>query len=602
MKKESLSIMTVKTLLAVIIFAGMGTIIIGGGYIIWEYGKNGTANQITKPADQETENYYDALEKKCDDGKCCLRSLKIMKENNYKEIDQNGKCPEGFEESFLPLKGIAGFCENSLKWCQPIQTKIISIKTDKIEYFTGEQVKIAIKNETDGIMYIPEYITIERFYDNKWEGIVRRTCPWDRLSYNDGYYFEAHSNNIYDWNQEERGCDMSKFMTYHKQVIAGKYRVKIPRSIREEERNKEEIIYSNEFTIREKENYCVDEENNRREIGEIWSESPTMFMECNEFGSVLSNYVLSCGDEKLIISNHGSFDENDIYRTTPLLPFFIATDYLLKYTWIIDDNKYPVSSGGPVGVFTSCENKKAEIFYFTGLGGAGHTKIFFDSNDNSITEIYCVDSSDEFYRENNPENFIVRKLEDGKRLNNFKPLENGKEICQEIKERYQELKETVIDTSDWQTYRNEEFGFEVKYPEEFLTKIEKVPVLQIFKNGKIEILHKIEFIDPQESNSVSITVHNNGNNYLLDQWLKKYKETNPVGAGLSKEKKIVVNGAEGLKGEFGCCSTYQNSVFLKNREKIYQIAGDYFDIIETRLHPNEDIFNQILSTFKFIEN
>lgn len=36
MKKEPLSIMIVKTLLAVIIFAGMGMIIIGGGYLIWE--------------------------------------------------------------------------------------------------------------------------------------------------------------------------------------------------------------------------------------------------------------------------------------------------------------------------------------------------------------------------------------------------------------------------------------------------------------------------------------------------------------------------------------------------------------------------------------
>ncbi|MCK5459746.1 hypothetical protein KAI52_01385 [Candidatus Parcubacteria bacterium] len=40
MKKESLSIIIVKTLLAVVIFAGMGIIIIGGGYIVGEYSKN----------------------------------------------------------------------------------------------------------------------------------------------------------------------------------------------------------------------------------------------------------------------------------------------------------------------------------------------------------------------------------------------------------------------------------------------------------------------------------------------------------------------------------------------------------------------------------
>ncbi len=116
MKKESLSVMTVKTLLAVLLFAGIGTIIIGGGYIIGEYSKNGTANQITKPANQEVENYYDALEKKCDGDSCCLSSLEYMKENNYKEADDNGRCSEGFDRDMMA-------CITSYHWCVPIKEK-----------------------------------------------------------------------------------------------------------------------------------------------------------------------------------------------------------------------------------------------------------------------------------------------------------------------------------------------------------------------------------------------------------------------------------------------------------------------------------------------
>ena len=56
MKKESLQTTTVKTLLAVLLFAGMGIIIIGGGCIIWEYSKNNADNQITKPVDIEELN------------------------------------------------------------------------------------------------------------------------------------------------------------------------------------------------------------------------------------------------------------------------------------------------------------------------------------------------------------------------------------------------------------------------------------------------------------------------------------------------------------------------------------------------------------------
>ena len=52
MPKESLSIITVKTLLAVIIFTGVGTIIVGGGLLIGKYYKN-QDNRFIKPAIQE---------------------------------------------------------------------------------------------------------------------------------------------------------------------------------------------------------------------------------------------------------------------------------------------------------------------------------------------------------------------------------------------------------------------------------------------------------------------------------------------------------------------------------------------------------------------
>ena len=44
------------------------------------------------------------------------------------------------------------------------------------------------------------------------------------------------------------------------------------------------------------------------------------------------------------------------------------------------------------------------------------------------------------------------------------PSENGEEMGEEI----EELPVSDIDTSNWKTYRNEEYGFEVKYPEGYL--------------------------------------------------------------------------------------------------------------------------------------
>ncbi len=113
MKKGSLSIMVVKTLLAVVFFTGIGIIIIGGVYIIREYSKNIENNQIIKPIDQQ-ENYYDLLEKKCDGDKCCLASLRHMKKSSYKEVDKNGKC---LEEFYMDAEK----CVTSYQWCVPIK-------------------------------------------------------------------------------------------------------------------------------------------------------------------------------------------------------------------------------------------------------------------------------------------------------------------------------------------------------------------------------------------------------------------------------------------------------------------------------------------------
>lgn len=135
MKKEPLSIIIVKTLLAVIIFVGLGTIIIGGGYLIGKDYKNETNNKITEPINQEMEDYYDALEKRCAIDSCCLASLKIMRENNYREVDKDGKCPEGFNK-------VATRCiYHPLDWCEPIEKRCAK---------AGEFVNsYKLKNKTD---------------------------------------------------------------------------------------------------------------------------------------------------------------------------------------------------------------------------------------------------------------------------------------------------------------------------------------------------------------------------------------------------------------------------------------------------------------------
>ncbi|MCK5475157.1 MAG: hypothetical protein KAI71_01060 [Candidatus Pacebacteria bacterium] len=112
-KKESFSLMTIKIFLAILLFTGMGVIVIGGVYIIGGYYNSEINNLTTKPVDQETESYYDLLEKECDNDRCCLASLRVT-EGIYKEIKEDGNCPNGFEISSFS-------CPKSLDWCEPIE-------------------------------------------------------------------------------------------------------------------------------------------------------------------------------------------------------------------------------------------------------------------------------------------------------------------------------------------------------------------------------------------------------------------------------------------------------------------------------------------------
>ncbi|MCK5416441.1 hypothetical protein KAI92_03375, partial [Candidatus Parcubacteria bacterium] len=132
-KKEPLSFFAVKLLLIILIFTTLVAIIISNVYIVQIQYKNVANNKITKAINQKTENYYDALEKKCAGESCCLSSFQYMKENNYKEVDKNGKCSDGLSRNTkycatsFNEKCPDGFNENMnrciilLSWCEPIK-------------------------------------------------------------------------------------------------------------------------------------------------------------------------------------------------------------------------------------------------------------------------------------------------------------------------------------------------------------------------------------------------------------------------------------------------------------------------------------------------
>lgn len=146
MKKEALSIMTVKTLLAVVIFTGIGTVIIGGGYIIWEYSKITNGNKTIQPisSDQELIHLQKSFNISIADS-----DYKIVEKNNLHLIKISG---HGFyeyrhkEKPVLPARTIqlripSNATINSvfIKGSNPVDLSVFNIpalnpKYDKYDY------------------------------------------------------------------------------------------------------------------------------------------------------------------------------------------------------------------------------------------------------------------------------------------------------------------------------------------------------------------------------------------------------------------------------------------------------------------------------------
>jgi hypothetical protein len=153
-----------------------------------------------------------------------------------------------------------------------------------------------------------------------------------------------------------------------------------------------------------------------------------------------------------------------------------------------------------------------------------------------------------------------------------------------------------LDTSDWQTYQNEKFGFEFKYPKNInYLYIPEYPDILYFSSEEIDL--SVDTVAPITPMRLSIKKDKD----ILEK-IGNYKATYRYED--LEEKNVIVDSVQGtqISGKVTNSGTYiyeKYNIELFIPVDTFYIHFSFVDLASDNIDNN--VFNKIISTFKFIE-